>query len=160
MNTSENTNYLAATLVGECRGEPIEGIIGVANVVRNRALAANSSFREICLAPKQFSCWSEDDLNFGLVREILSQLENGNEIKDPTIRQCIAIASIIDDLLDNTGGAKNYVTAQRHQLAKARGSTVDQWIMKMRATVVMGKHVFLIETRGQIRDAKNQTSST
>src|SRR5206468_12010195 len=99
MNTldkSEGINYLAATLVGECRGEPIEGIIGVANVIRNRAFAADSTLKEICLAPKQFSCWNEDDFNFGLVREVLSKLQNRDEIRDPTIRQCIAIASIID----------------------------------------------------------------
>ena len=152
---SENINYLAATLVGECRGEPIEGQVAVANVIMNRFRAALLSpdktqpvigVKDICLAPKQFSCWEENDMNFDLVREILSKLENGNEIKDPIIRQCIAVARAVfnEDFIDNTKGAKNYVTIQRHQLAKARQAKMDNWILKMKPSVVIGKHIFLV----------------
>jgi spore germination cell wall hydrolase CwlJ-like protein len=152
--TQGDVNYLAATLVGEARGEPIEGQVGVANVILNRARASNVSIKEICLAPEQFSCWNHQDSNFNLVRDIVSTLENGDEIQDPMIRQCIAIAREAENFLDNTKGARNYVTVQRLQLAKARNGDADRWILRMKSSIIIGRHCFLVETnRGRIKKA-------
>jgi len=144
----ESINYMACTIFGEARGESIEGLVAVGNVIMNRAIASKNSVKEICIAPKQFSCWNQDEPNFDLVRNLLSQLENGDEIKDPYIRQCIAVARAIcnEDFLDNTHSSKNYVTVQRHQLAKARNAGSDQWILRMKPVVIIGKHVFLSES--------------
>ena len=147
-----DANYMAVTIFGEARGESIEGLVAVGNVIMNRARAANTSVKEICLAPKQFSCWDEDDPNFDLVRNLLSQLENGNEIRDPYARQCIVVARAIcnEDFLDNTHNSKNYVTIQRHQLAKARNAGSDQWILRMKVSVVIGRHVFLRDSERKV----------
>ena len=47
------------TLFGEARGEPVEGLIAVGSVIRNRVKAARfgSTYRAVCLARWQFSCW-------------------------------------------------------------------------------------------------------
>lgn len=50
------------TLWAECRGEPVEGKIAVASVIRNRAMFGAGRFGQgykgVCLKPKQFSCWN------------------------------------------------------------------------------------------------------
>lgn len=61
---------VALTLWGEARGEPMEGKLAVASVIYNRAVAASrrddldrtEALRQVCLKPKQFSCWKDGDL--------------------------------------------------------------------------------------------------
>ena len=49
---------IADTLYLEARGEGEEGIKAVATVIYNRAIAKHKSYKQICLQPKQFSCWN------------------------------------------------------------------------------------------------------
>lgn len=140
-------DYIALTLIGEARGEPIEGIIGVGSVIRNRVHSSHGlNFEKVCLAPEQFSCWNEKDPNFPLLQRLGNDLDQGNPINDPFFRQCIFIASGIfhEDLRDNTIGSKNYVTVARQQMAIARRDNSDLWILKMKKSVVLGNHVFLV----------------
>jgi spore germination cell wall hydrolase CwlJ-like protein len=105
---------LGLTLIGESRGETIAGQVAVGCVIRNRANHNKSTYHEVCLAPKQFSCWNEDDPNRSLLVELAEQLINGQFITDPYLKQCMYVANGIveGDLLDNTNGAMNYLTAQ------------------------------------------------
>lgn len=140
-------NYFICTLIGEARGEPIEGIVGVGSVIRNRAKSANRAYKDICLAKGQFSCWLNDDPNFPIIQKYLTDLEVGNPINDPYIRQCIVIARAVqdEDFLDNTKGAKNYVTQARYNLAQARqDERFDKWILNLKPSVTLGHHVFLV----------------
>lgn len=64
--TAGDIDILARTIYGEARGEPWEGKIAVAWVVRNRAERGGwwgDTIREVCLKPWQFSCWNETDPN-------------------------------------------------------------------------------------------------
>lgn len=146
---TEDLNYLFCTLFGEARGEPIEGIIAVANVIKNRAYAAQKVYKEICLAPKQFSCWNVDDPNYSQITKLLANTHNGDEpIIDPITRQCMAVAKCVyeNDFRDNTKGAKNYVTLKRYQIATARkDSKLDGWIIKMKSVASYGQHIFLVD---------------
>jgi N-acetylmuramoyl-L-alanine amidase len=147
MTINFDMNYLAATLVGEARGEPIEGIIGVANVIKNRVNKAKKTYKDICLAPKQFSCWNLEDTNFKYVSKFLSDLDNGNEIKDPYLIQCVAVAKAVfyNELLDNTKGAKNYVSLDRYKIANERKNPkLDSWILELKESIILGNHIFLI----------------
>ena len=66
---------LTLTLYGEARGEPIEGLIGVAMVIRNRVrdkYRGAVNYEEVCLAPAQFSCWIEEKETLAHVAETLS----------------------------------------------------------------------------------------
>lgn len=59
---------ITGTIWGEIRGGTLEAKQNVAQVIHNRYLQAkhshpNITYREICLAPYQFSCWNENDPN-------------------------------------------------------------------------------------------------
>jgi N-acetylmuramoyl-L-alanine amidase len=140
-------DYLALTLIGEARGEPIEGIIGVANVIKNRAYASGKLFKDVCLSPNQFSCWNENDPNKKVINQVYGALDFGNPITDVYLRQCIAVSSAVyeGDFLDNVKGAKNYVTLERYKAAQARKANKDKWINDMIPVIILGNHVFLAE---------------
>ena len=106
---------IGLTIVGEARGEPIEGQVAVGSIIRNR-LHDNPgkyhSYSEVCLEPLQFSCWNELDSNYSLLFDLADQLLAGKEFTDPILRQCLWVAQGIIDwsILDNTKGSKNYLT--------------------------------------------------
>ena len=68
-------DILARTVYGEARGEllpfGLAPLIAVANVVLNRK---NKNFArtvaDVCLAPRQFSCWNPGDPNFEKIRGV------------------------------------------------------------------------------------------
>lgn len=107
-----DSEILALTIIGEARGEPIEGQVAVGCIIRNRMRATGKSYRDVCLAPKQFSCWNETDPNYQVLKDFANKFIFNNYIPDPEIKQCIYIAKGIEDwfIVDNTGGSKNYVT--------------------------------------------------
>lgn len=47
------------TIIGECANCSDEGMIAVANVIRNRAKYRNQTVEAVCLASGQFSCWND-----------------------------------------------------------------------------------------------------
>lgn len=114
LSSLSSTEILGLTIIGESRGEPINGQIAVGNVIRNRASHNKTTYHEVCLTPKQFSCWNEDDPNRSLLMELAEQLINGQFITDPYLKQCMYVAKgIVEmELLDNTNGAMNYLTSQ------------------------------------------------
>lgn len=56
---SAQAGVVASTLWLECRGELAEGRMAVASVIWNRAKSRVRTVDQICLQPKQFSCWNE-----------------------------------------------------------------------------------------------------
>jgi hypothetical protein len=140
---------LAILLYGEARGEPVEGQIAVANVVRNRVRKPSwwgSNWQEVILkATKvkdkwyaEFSCFNEDDPN---CQKLLSI------VRDPTnlpkiMRQLSWIAEgIIGDLIeDNTHGACYYMTNSLYNSDRK-----PKWATKMKITCVKGNDTFLKE---------------
>lgn len=145
---NSDENYLFCTLFGEARGEPIEGIVAVANVIKNRAYSAQKTYKDVCLAPKQFSCWNSDDPNYPKITKLLADAESGQAFNDPFIRQCLAVAKAVyeGDFRDNVKGSKNYVTLGRYQIANARKDPkIDGWITKMKPVATYGNHIFLVD---------------
>lgn len=109
---------VAATLWGEARSEPVQGIIAVANVIRNRVKNPGwwgDSYSGVVLAPKQFSCWSEagGERNYQRLLGFMQLLAAGTPITDPSQRECIGIAHLVigEYLRDNTKGSTHYHTA-------------------------------------------------
>ena len=49
---------VALTILGEARGEGMEGMAGVASVIQTRMTERHQSAKEVCLSPKQFSFWN------------------------------------------------------------------------------------------------------
>ena len=62
---TEEQQIIALTLLAEARGEGTEGMEAVAMVIKQRMANRKQTASQVCLAPKQFSCWngkSSDDL--------------------------------------------------------------------------------------------------
>lgn len=131
---------LARTLWGEARGEPLDGQIAVAWVIRNRAqrpafagvLAGRAgAVMHCCLAPWQFSCWNDSDPN----RAKLLVLR-----EDQCRGQMGVASNVLDGLVaDPTGGADHY-----HTIARPAWATPwpPDWAATMPETARFGGHVF------------------
>lgn len=110
---------VALTMWAEGRSEPIQGLIAVGCVIRNRLRryldfeAEAPTYRAVCLAPKQFSCWipAGGASNYATVMTLLRLMQTGQYAgEDPTVEQCLFLADgiISGQLLDNTHGATSY----------------------------------------------------
>ena len=115
MAVSHDVDITARTIFGEARGEPDEGKIAVAWVIRNRAAIAQATGRRqfgdgspasACQRPFQFSCWNNNDPNAARLRA----LDADNP--DPVFAECLRIAEDVlgDQTPDPTDGATFYHT--------------------------------------------------
>ncbi len=133
---------LALTLWGEARGEPVEGKIAVANVVRNRMKARNQTAKEVCLAAKQFSCWNGGDRNGQEVAMAATiMLLGGSIVPKAQLKECewIADGILVDVVNDNIKGADHYMTLECYRLTR------PSWASKMKVIATIGHHIFLKE---------------
>lgn len=119
---TEQIFWLAVTLYHECRGEPYEGMVGVAHVILTRAEARKIPVKDVVLQPSQFSCY------------------NGNQ--RPAIRdyesyiRCVKAAKqAIKERLDGKTfyGADHYF---------ADYISVPEWAEDMQFISKIGKHLF------------------
>lgn len=97
--TDSELNVLAATIYAEARGEPDEGQVWVAWVIKNRARAGRSywgySIQQVCLQPWQFECWNGVD-SIVIYEEY-------------AFNKALQIAqSVINSPVDPTGGCDHY----------------------------------------------------
>lgn len=103
-------DVLARTIFGEARGEPIEGMEAVANVVLNRVRIAQKKGRYwwgnniigVCQKPYQFSAWNKSDPSY----QRLINVTDKNIHFATALR--IARRAVIGALPDNTKGATHY----------------------------------------------------
>ncbi len=122
-----DVQVLACTLYGEARSEPLEGIIAVACVIRNRAQDTKGrwgkSIRDVCLQPKQFSCWNDGPLttekdgktihtNHGRLSTLVADLKAG-VAPDDRFKECAWVATgVVNNWnRDTVKGANHYHTA-------------------------------------------------
>jgi len=133
------------TLWAECRGEPIEGQVAVAAVIRNRVgKRFGASYKAVCLAPKQFSCWNPgtDPNHVWLMTKarlvVGDYAERSTLPADALVRQLKYLAQGVMsyDLLDNTGGADHYLTKKLFHVKPPR------WAVGQSAKFI-GTHAFL-----------------
>jgi hypothetical protein len=99
---------------------PIEELVAVMVVVRNRRphfasfRAADDSYKSICLAPNQFSCWNPGtDANHLALLKMAHTLVDQSVIavfSDPLLDECLFLADgvIGGVLMDRTNGATMY----------------------------------------------------
>lgn len=128
-----------ATIFGEARGEPIEGKVAVACVLRNRVAAGRfgKGYREVALAPKQFSCWNADgSVNYESVLQAARQLQEGSP--GPVLRECAWVFDGVRDgvLFDRSNAATHYAT----NAAIAAGHVA--WAKGLVPCAVIGNHSF------------------
>lgn len=53
--TEEERNLVERVVAAEARGESLEGMMGVAQTIRDRCITRNQSPKEVCLAPYQYA---------------------------------------------------------------------------------------------------------
>lgn len=144
LNTNDtDLKYMALTVYGEARGEPLEGKIAVANVIKNRSIRRKQSIYDVVLAPYQFSCWLESDPNRQKLDNVLSKWERFVE-HDELIRECLWVCfGVLNGLVsDNTNGADHYVA--RWLLASNKAPS---WTKELYVSAIIGKHIFYDSTR-------------
>ncbi len=103
-------DVLARTIFGEARGEPVQGLEAVANVILNRVRISQKKGRYwwgngiigVCQKPYQFSCWNKSDPSYGRLTNVTDK-----NIHFATALR-IARRAAIGVLKDNTKGATHY----------------------------------------------------
>ena len=77
-----DAQVVALTLVGEARGEPLDGMIAVAQVIGHRTHDARwpNDWRGVCWARKQFSCWNVFDSNRAVLERLAPSLVSGGSL--------------------------------------------------------------------------------
>jgi spore germination cell wall hydrolase CwlJ-like protein len=133
MLTPEERDLVIRTVLGESNGQPYEGKVGVAAVIKNRmekGAYGGTSARDVVLAPKQFEPWSARR------RELLSYSPR-------TPGWSEAEAAVNDAFgrdLDPTGGATHFAnvgTVEQRGNTRALG-----WIRGMQNVRKIGAHTF------------------
>lgn len=126
--TQDQADYMARTMYGEARGEGEKGMQAVGNVIMNRVKAGGwygASIKDVCLKPKQFSCWNENDPN----RKIILNATDAQLKQARTIAGQV-IAGVLPDI---TGGATHYY---------ANTISAPKWAASMKKTATIGNHIF------------------
>lgn len=151
---------LALTMFAEAAGDQAEGgssveeRVAVGCVIRNRVHTKNrwgKTFRAVCLARKQFSCWNPgtdaNHVRLMLLAGRVAGIVAGPAVDDPIFLETVYLAlGIIDGtILDRTGGATSYYAPKAMKPAGAKPA----WVFlngrdgpEHRPTAVIGSQVF------------------
>ena len=115
---------IALTLLGEARGEGMQGMAGVASVIQTRAIERHQTASQVCLAPKQFSFW-----NGGV-----SEAKKRELLKNPQANNALRLAKLVADkqMPDVVHGANHYHTLQ----------VSPKWSKGEKPTAVIQNHKF------------------
>ena len=129
------------TLYGEARGESLDGKLAVLNVIRNRLKLKTwgETYRAVCLARKQFSCWNAGDPNRVMLITLAPQTREPAP-ENRVLRECLflALGVVTDQIVtDNTKGADHYLTRTLY------AERPPAWAPQMAVTATIGNHIFL-----------------
>lgn len=132
--TPDDLDVVARTVWGEARGEPKDGRVAVAWVIKNRVKSPRwwgTDYPSVCKRPFQFSCWNLNDPNRAKIEALTED--------DKAFRECLKVASgvISGEVPDNTGGATHYF---------ADSIEPPVWTKRMTQTVTIGHHTFFKDT--------------
>ncbi len=131
--TPETLKIVTETVWGEARGEPKDGQVAVAWVIRNRAAQPSWWGKDpasVCLHPWQFSCRNANDPNSAKLAEASTE----RDALYQTIERLVVLV-FNDKLPDPTGGATFYkVTGAPASWDKAAEG---------KPSVVIGHHTFV-----------------
>lgn len=134
-----DAEFVAVTLWGEARSEPIEGRIAIASVLRNRLRTGRwgSTYETVCTAPMQFSCWTPagGEVNYEAVRGLAGRITQGIAIDDPIYAESrwIADGLLRGIVIDRVQQATHYFVAT---------TPIPQWAKGHVPTCRVGAHLF------------------
>jgi N-acetylmuramoyl-L-alanine amidase len=121
-------DVLGLTIIGEARGEPVEGQVAVGSVIRNRLhIYPNKykSYSEVCLEKDQFSCWTQEK---DYLNSLYSRMMSGPPITDIYIVQCQWVAQGIFywRIVDNTKSSCFYMTKELFSTNRPKWAAVPK----------------------------------
>lgn len=121
----------ARTVAAEARGEPHEGKIAVAWVLKNRVLKKHrgeTTLAGVCTEPYQFSCWNVNDPNRVLIYKwMFKDLQN--------FGAALAVQQVFkEDVPDPTQGSTYYFSNSMKEWPK--------WAVGKKPAVIIGNHLF------------------
>lgn len=152
VNVLPSNHILAGTMWAEGRGDGREGNssveerIAIGTSIRNRLAHSTAwrakvgSFKGICLAPEQYSCWnSGSGSNHEALMMLMARLANGQATLDAIFEETLYLANGIMDgvILDRTNGATCYYAPKAMQ---PPGRVPTQAID--RVTIKIGEQLF------------------
>jgi len=111
-----NGQIVGLTIYGEARNQSFDGKIAVGNVIRNRLFSrenfGGNTYKDICLAKHQFSCWFEENENRDELENAIQLVIGGNIYKNLILKECLYLGQGITDnqFHDNVNGALYYRT--------------------------------------------------
>lgn len=80
MLTSEERDLVERIVASEARGEPIEGIMAVAQVIRDRSQLWGMTVTEVCLAPGQFAAPYHGEISPEVVQAVWAVFDEGMSV--------------------------------------------------------------------------------
>lgn len=137
--TNRSVEIVAKTIYGEARGEyymengGLPSLISVANVIFNRFKNDRRGLIEnVCIKPKQFSCWNSNDPNFEIIKNV--------SINDPVYSLCLETAEnvISEKWPDITKGATHYYSCS----ILNNSSKIPYWAKGQTPKIRIGNHLF------------------
>lgn len=134
MTPSNDLLALAGTLYGEIRGGTLAQKQNVAQVILNRHNSGRRpTIRDVCLAPKQFSCWNGNDVN-------KAKILNADKLDPTNWTKCLAVAhdALVGKNVDRVDGALNYYSP-----SGMKDGVPPSWAKGATVTLKDGLHVFV-----------------
>lgn len=133
---------MALTIYGEARGESDAGKIAVGSVILERVDHRDwdgKTIKEVCFKRKQFSCYNENDPNYGKLLAIAENWE-ASLATNPALNDCYTIALG----LINGNIPRNTLIAAANCCQYMTASVVDKttWDDNMKVVARIGHHVF------------------
>ena len=80
MLTSEERDLVERIVASEARGEPIEGIMAVAQCIRDRSQLWGMTVTEVCLAPGQFAAPYQGEISPEVVQAVWAVFDEGMSV--------------------------------------------------------------------------------
>ncbi len=129
---------LVITLLGEASGEGYDGMVAVANVLKNRTKSGEFKSKgnvvQQALVPKQFSLWNDYTVNKKPFNDVAKHVL---AVQKDSIPEAIKIVKNLSGISDNTKGATHYYkNTLSFPWKKDTGLTKWQFITNI------GKHIF------------------
>ena len=119
---------VAQTILAEARGDGRGGMYAVAACIKVRAQKRNLSFKQVCLQPKQFSCWNAGDPNRSKMNLLLTL---------PQAEYAMHLARNMDKVNTKViGNADHYVTVRLWKTGKVK------WTRGHQPVAFWGSHAF------------------
>jgi hypothetical protein len=136
-----DSHIAALTMLYEAGNQGPEGLIAVANIIKNRLGEPErfgKSIKEVCLKPKQFSCWIPDTGNNykNLSRDVDNLNQHG--VMSIYLEQALYLFEgvLAFKILDNTRGSNHYLTQNLFD------SNPPSWAKGKMAKVIIRDHIF------------------